>query len=250
MDYSSVCYNNSCLSQVIIRVDFLEFIENDDLFSSTLEKEIRQFFQQKSMPKVIRYQTMNVIKDHNGTRAEHTTQEGIQQEYSNDENNKIIISNKFIILEINKYSTYENMIKMFTPIIKSITEQHQVTSTRTGIRYINFFNEEGIKPQKNFFISSIGALLETKQSVRDCTRAMAMSEYIIDDMHLNFRYGMYNPQYPQVIKKPSFVLDYDCYIEGAISGYDTIMNHIQKGHDNIQLIFEDSITSQLRKVMK
>ena len=78
---------------------------------------------------------------------------------------------------------------------------------------------------------------------------MAMSEYLIEDMQLNFRFGMFNPQYPQIIRKNDYVLDYDCFIDEAITGYESIIDHITTGHDNIQRLFEDSITDQLRKVM-
>ena len=78
---------------------------------------------------------------------------------------------------------------------------------------------------------------------------MAMNEYIIDDMHLNFRFGMYNPQYPHTMKKTNFVLDYDCFCDEAVAGFEIILEHINKGHDSIQSMFESSITNQLRRVM-
>ena len=78
---------------------------------------------------------------------------------------------------------------------------------------------------------------------------MAMNESVVDDMHLNFRFGMYNPQYPQAMKKINYVLDYDCFCDEAVVGFDAMMSHIQKGHDSIQKMFEASITTQLRKVM-
>lgn len=120
---------------------------------------------------------------------------------------------------------------------------------RTGIRYINLFGEEKIKPQKKFFVPNVGALLETRFSDDGFIRSMAMNEYLVDDMHLNFRYGMYNPQYPQPMKKLNYVLDYDCFCNDALDDFDIMKSCIQKGHDAIQNKFENSITEQLRKVM-
>ncbi len=250
MDYDRICYKNSCLSQVIIRLDFLEFINMDVLQSPAIEKEVLLSFPKKGMQQIIRFQTMNVTTDKGGTRAEQTTRDGIQQEFSNVDGNKIILSNKFVILEINKYTKYEDVLDLFVHIIKTLFNTIQLTSMRTGIRYINFFGENGIKPQKNFFSSSVGALLDAKQGNNSCIRSMAMNEYVVDDMHLNFRFGMYNPQYPQGIKKPNYVLDYDCYCDEALAGFDTILGHIHDGHDAIQKLFETSITEQLCKVMK
>lgn len=249
MNYDDICYKRSCLSQVIIRLDFLEFISNDTLFGSDVEKEVLKSFPKKGMQQLIRFQTMNVVADPNGTRAEQTTRDGVQQEFSDPLGNKIVLANKFIILEINLYTKFEDILLMFVPILKTLLGKIQLTSMRTGIRYINFFSEEGIKPQKNFFTANVGALLDTKQVEDKCIRSMAMNEYVVDDMHLNFRFGMYNPQYPQAMKKINYVLDYDCFCDEAVVGFDALMSHIQKGHDSIQKLFEASITTQLRKVM-
>jgi len=249
MNYDDICYKKSCLSQVIIRLDFLEFIKNEILFGSDVEKEVLKRFPKKGMQQLIRFKTMNVIADSNGTKAEQTTRDGVQQGFSDPLGNRLVLANKFIILEINLYTKYEDVLQMFVPILKVLLGKIQLTSMRTGIRYINFFSEEGIKPQKNFFIANVGALSDTKQVENRCIRSMAMNEYVVDDMRLNFRFGMYNPQYPQAMKKINYVLDYDCFCDEAVVGFDAMMSHIHKGHDSIQKMFEESITPQLRKVM-
>ena len=43
-EYSSICYRNSFLSQVIVRIDFLQFVETTASFSESIEKEILRFF--------------------------------------------------------------------------------------------------------------------------------------------------------------------------------------------------------------
>ena len=250
MNYDDICYIRSCLSQVIIRLDFLEFIDNNILFGSSVEREVLNSFPRKGMQQIVRFQTMNVIADPNGTRAEQTTRDGVQQEFSDPLGNKMVLSNKFIIMEINQYTNYEEVMQMFVPVLKQLLERIRLTSMRTGIRYINFFSDEGLRPKKNYFVASVGALFDSKQSNGNCIRSMAMNEYIVEDMRLNFRFGMYNPQYPQLMKKANFVLDYDCFCDEAVVGFDAMMSHIQKGHDMIQRAFEDSITEQLRKVMR
>lgn len=251
MNYDQICYSRSCLSQVILRIDFLEYIDNDILFGSDVEKEVLCNFPKKGMQQLLRFQTMNVIADpKNGTRAEQTTRDGVQQEFSNSDGNKLVLANKFIILEINKYTKYEAVLEVFLPVLKTLLSKIQLTSMRTGIRYISFFSDEGIRPQKNYFTASVGSLLETKLTSGNCIRSMAMNEYVIDDMHLNFRFGMYNPQYPQPMKKVSYVLDYDCFCDDAVIGFEAIIGHIRKGHDSIQRLFEDSITQHLRRVMQ
>ena len=78
---------------------------------------------------------------------------------------------------------------------------------------------------------------------------MALDEYYYDDMHLNFRYGMFNSNYPNPIKEMEFALDFDCYCDEALNGISNIIEHINTGHEKIQNLFEESITDALRGVM-
>ena len=69
-------------------------------------------------------------------------------------------------------------------------------------------------------------------------------------MHLNFRYGLFNPQHPNKLLDKSFALDYDCYTEEPIEVADSMLRCVEKGHDAIQMLFESSITETLRKEMR
>lgn len=253
MDYSTICYKRSCLSQVIIRLDFLEFIDSRILFNDAVEKVLLPNFPKKGMQQLIRFQSMNFTVDSSGAKTERTTKDGLQQEFLNSDGNKIVLSNQFVVLELNKYTKYEDELGKFIPVLRMIMAETQLTAMRTGIRYINEFGKNGIKPQKNFFTTPASAFADTrilngKKIIP--IRAMALSEFIIDDMHLNFRYGQYNPQYPQPMKQVSFVLDYDCFCEEPLKGLEIILEHINKGHDAIQELFEASITEKLKKVMQ
>lgn len=249
MNFDDVCYKRSCLSQVIIRFDFFEFIDANILFGSEVEKEILNSFPKKGMQQIMRFQTMNVIADSKFTKSEQMTREGLQQEFANADGDKIIISNMFVIIEINNYTKFEDVLKMFVPMLNALLLKISLTSMRTGIRYINFFSEERIKPQKKFFTPSVASLLDVKQGGNNCIRSMAMNEYVFGDMRLNFRFGMYNPQYPHIMSKPNYVLDYDCFCDVALAGFEEMIKHIKAGHCLIQEIFEASITDNLRKVM-
>ena len=250
MNFASKRYKRTALSQVIIRLDFHEFIDNNKLYCDEVENAILPSFPRKGMQQLIKFQTMNVTFNPIGSKTENTTIDGIQQEFSNTFGNKLILSNKFLIMEINQYSSYENALSAFTPVLKAVFAQSLPTVIRTGVRYINIYNDDSIKPQKNYFTSPVSALMDAKlTSDGKCIRALNLTEYVIDDMRLNFRYGQFNPQYPQVMKKPHFVLDYDCFSESSIQGYEGIMEHVNKGHDEIQKLFEASITETLKKVM-
>lgn len=253
MDYSNICYKNSCLSQVIIRLDFLEFINSKCLFNEDVEKVLLPNYPKMGMQQIIRFQTMNFTVDPEGAKTERTRQDGIQQEFVNSDGNKIILANKYIVLEINKYASYEIELNKFVPVLKAIMTKTQLTAIRTGIRYINEFGHNGIKVQKSYFTMPSAAFVDTKILNGEKAipiRTMALNEYAVGDMRLNFRYGQYNPQYPQPIKQISFVLDYDCFCEESLRGLESMLEHINRGHEAIQELFESSITEKLRRVMQ
>lgn len=79
---------------------------------------------------------------------------------------------------------------------------------------------------------------------------MHTAEYRVDEMTMNFRYGMFNPEYPNYLKKNDFALDYDFFSDNVIDSVDEIFQVIDRGHYEIQVLFEHSITDSLREVMQ
>lgn len=253
MGYEEVCYKRSFLHQVIVRVDFMEFIPSESLFSESVVKSIMTNFTSVGMRQIMRYRDVSVVLNTKDTQTSSKSQEGFQQEFSNMDRNKLIISNRFIILEINKYTSYENLYKLFSPVLKAILGVLQINSIRTGIRYINIIDNNVIRLTKSLFNTSVSHLVNTDLSKKknrvSCIRSMCMNEYQVDDMRLNFRYGMFNPEYPSPMRSAQFVLDFDCYCESLLTGHDAIMSHIDEGHNSIQYLFENAITDNLRKAM-
>lgn len=257
-DYSSICYKNSFLKQVIVRIDFLQFVPTKKTFNETIEKEILSIFPRRGKDQIIRFNSINVVFDESSNGVPNTNGEvfeGIQREYTtNDGSNKLILTNKFIVFEINDYSNFEEHRQWFQSIILVFFQKNRVTANRTGIRYINMFEQSKIKLQKKFFIPEIAASLYTKiTSSNDdeprMVRSMHLAEYRIDDMIMNFRYGMFNPEYPNLMKKNDFVLDFDFFSNDVIDSSDGIFHVLDRGHYEIQALFERSITNSLKKVM-
>lgn len=256
-NFSSICYKNNFLNQVIIRVDFLQFVPTEMIFESSIEKEILKIFSRRGKDQIIRFNSINVVFDEktNGvTNANGEVFEGIQREYvTNDGLNKLILSNKFIIFEINKYSNFETHKNWFQAILLAFFQKNRVSAERTGIRYVNMFQHPRVKLQKNFFSPEINASLYTKivptANTPSMIRSMHITEYVIDEMVLNFRYGMYNPEYPNLMKKNDFVLDFDFFSNEIVDSVDGILYILDKGHREIQSLFERSIQDSLREVM-
>lgn len=254
-DFSTTCYRNSFLSQVIVRIDFLGFVQSPSAFEESIEKEILRIFPRRGKDQIIRFNSVNVVFNPNSNgmpNANGETIEGIQREYfTTDGTNKLILTNKFMIFEINKYSSFEDHKQWFQSILMAFFQKNRVSASRIGIRYINIFDSGKLKLQKKFFVPEIAASLKVaaKEEIPQLIRSMHMSEYRIDEMTMNFRYGMFNPEYPNVLKKNNFALDYDFFSNDVIDSADGIIHVLDKGHQEIQAMFEKSITDSLREVM-
>ena len=256
-EYSSICYKNSFLNQVIVRIDFLQFVPTDMTFYESIEKEILKIFPRRGKDQIIRFNSISVVFDPNNNglpNANGEVLEGIQREYySNDGSNKLILTNKFMVFEINAYSSFEEHKKWFQSIVLAFFQKNRISVNRTGIRYINIFEQSRLKLQKKFFASEISASLYPKIAAADdepqLIRSMHMTEYRINEMTMNFRYGMFNPDYPNSLKKNDFALDFDAFSNDVIDSADGIIHVIDKGHHEIQSLFERSITESLREVM-
>lgn len=262
MEHNAIKYRKTFLDQVIIRIDFQETIlNNDDIFTSEIDKTISTFYPRREKDRIIRFNSVNVVLD-TKNQGEPTTKnetfDGIQREYlSTDGNNKLIISNQFIIFEINQYNGFSEHFKCIREILSTFFVKNKLTTARTGVRYINLFKSDEIKLQKNYFSSEIAASLVPKMDINPVSdelsivRSMNLSEYLLGSgARLNFRYGMYNPDYPSSLKKNDFALDFDCFSNEIFSNSDDILKCITEGHSAIQKVFERSITEVLRKVMK
>lgn len=252
-NYSTVTYSRPFLAQVIIRADFLGFITSDFLFQESKINAIRTVFPHVTMRQIMRFNDVNVVIQNGGQpQTQAFIKEGFQQLFLDQFGNKLIISNKFLILEINHYTTFEETKAKLETSWRAVMGDSQIDVCRLGIRYINRFESGLIRLSKSFFNNEIRALYNpviSDDNSRKSVRSMCLNEYRINDMRLNFRYGMYNPQYPNIMRENSFTLDYDCFCDSVISGFDALLAHIVKGHDEIQELFESSITDSLREKM-
>jgi len=255
-EFASQNYQNNFLSQVIARIDFLQCIPTDTIFKEEVEKAIIDIFPRRGMAQLIKFNTFNIVFDgvtSNVANANNDVFDGRQREYQSlDGKNKVILSNKFLIFEINSYSGFDEHIKWMRKIFNVFFDHAKPIVNRTGIRYINIFDQSKISLKKNYFCPEVAAVLLIKKELvkqQHILRSMHVSEYRIDDMCLNFKYGMYNPDYPSIMTKNDFVLDLDCFTEVGIDNADDILKTIIRGHGEIQRLFEQSITDSLREVM-
>ena len=254
-DYTDVCYNNSCLKQVIVRLDFFGYVQLEHLMSDFLQKTIKTAFPNVGLQQLVRFGDLSINLSSAGEPIENKVVLGNRLTYSDNENNKLHISNKSIVFQINKYDSFDYLKQKICPIIESLFNVAQSLSIiRSGLRYVNIFNVEGIRPLKKYFNNQVASSLESlsPSSLQELemTRKICLAEFRTTDLFVNFRYGYINPDYPQTLRKEDFTLDYDCFKKEQMISAKEVFDFIDEGHYYVQKLFENSITDSLREAIK
>ena len=253
--YNEICYKKKVLKQVIVRLDFINYIEKEILISEKIRTVIMNYFPQQGLPQLVRFGQIDLSQLSSNDKVDNEYMEGYQYTYLDNQNNKLIISNKFIIFEINEYDTFQKLNNIFSSIIMELfNEKKMLYVQRIGIRFLNIFDEKSVKAAKIYFEKSVASIIEPNfpPTINNLVikRKLCQIEYQFRDIYLNFRYGYYNPNYPQLLYANSFALDFDCFKMEMINSAQESINFLNEGHDYIQLLFEKNITDELRKVLQ
>lgn len=116
-ELDNICYSKNFLSQVIARVDFLQFTSTQLAFCSEVEQKILVHFPRKGKEQLVRFNSINVTFDPSNPitpSASGNFIDGIQKEYTSDDGkNKVILSNQFLVFEINNYRSFEELSSPF-----------------------------------------------------------------------------------------------------------------------------------------
>lgn len=258
MNFSEIKYKKNFIKQVICRVDFLEFIPNEIITTTDVVRRIREAFPVTKMQQTIKFSNIGIVESTSPNAPPSVTsksQDGIQLEYlTHDSKNRLSISNRFIFVDFSSYSTFEEMRDKFLGVIKELFSKVRLTTSRSGLRYINIFSPEELAIKKTHLARSIAGTLDASQIRCDgCNapiRSISLSEYRKDNMIINFRFGLFNKYYPNPPKGNDFVLDFDCFTLDTMQDYTDLVKAITDAHTNIQALFENSISETLRRIMR
>lgn len=257
MNLEIIKYNRNFIRKVIFRIDFLDFIRSEDIFTSDLVSAIKKSYPNKGIDQVMRFNIINLNSEDNiaGSNFQKQALEGLQQTFlTSDSGGKLVLTNKSLIIEIDNYQTFSEFVQSFKNIITVLFRMKQITTERIGIRFINIFDNDLLTIRKNFFSDSIASTIDIPV-VRNTEqlapiRSITLVEYRTDNLVLNFRFGRINLQYPRAIKSTDFTLDFDCYTSEGLQTVDEIITFLNTGHTYIQELFESSITDKLRREMQ
>lgn len=251
MNLDKICYTNTPIKKVILRVDFLVKVSE---LNESLPSEITDVIK-NSFPIA---EARNVIaKEFQISNVEITQNNKNIQEWSfhtAERNASLIIKEDSFSIDINNYISFNDILKVFTEI-KNVffTNYPNLISKRIGLRYINeiIINEENQNPLDwtKHINSNLISIFKSTNEPSKIIRAFHNLELNYDDIMLKFQYGVHNSDYPAIIKKKVFILDLDAFYNGILKK-DEIDKFVERQHKIIQEQFEFSITDNLREYYK
>lgn len=252
----NIKYQRNFLSNVICRVDFNSDLQSDSLNNLLINQSITNVFPIKDKDIVEKQTNYTLTQTQDMPQLMQENVSFIRKVFvSQCGKNKCNISPKFLILEYNDYSSFEKLKNDFLGIIQAIQNIcGNIELSRFGLRYINVFNVDNIKIYKTFFSEKINEFVsldsqDNGDNTIEISRALGKIEYVQNDIRLNMVFGEFNRNYPGVIQKHDFVLDYDAFIQGLYKLSDIFPQKFEAAHDLIQQIFEQSITDRLRNIL-
>lgn len=242
-------YNSNMIKKFIFRIDFVSDIEelkegiSDDLTSKIIEN-----FPNSIMTDVV--ESKIEIKPNEIKKADKPFK---QWEYiSNDTKNKIVITPKTLIYDCSKYISFDDVLSKFEYIINEILKLTNVQIGRLGIRYVNVFESKDfdindVSEWEEYFNSKLYSYYHFFTENDGITNMLNSIEYSYGDFRIKYKSGFNNKNYPLKIVKPDFVIDCDGYSNAIITSIDDLRTLINSIHNQIEILFENSITEKMRE---
>jgi len=245
-----ICYERNFLANVIFRVDFSEILKINDsptVFQEKVRAEFPLFNQQ-----ILREVNLHLAA---GNAEEKTVKESKIWEFlTSDKNNKFSISSKHFVVEFKKYSSFEHLQTTATKLWSDLVSVYgTIAPVRVGLRYINVISLKDGDPivWDGLINDSLISGVKGVHALRPAELRRHMSQAILqdDDSRMTFSYGVYNSEFPSVISRREFVLDYDCYTESPDANVNPLEKYLDAFHLKISDMFEKSIKDDLRNMM-
>ncbi|MFA0821547.1 MAG: TIGR04255 family protein [Methanomethylovorans sp.] len=245
-------YAKNFLTNVIVRVDFLNEIDLDDKIPIEISKQIMEFFPISEPKKLIgRTVKFNPVEKKMEFEGEDST--ATEWHFHGKHRTKsLILTSKSFVIIYTVYDSFETLKSEFMSIFKIISDvfTKDLQINRFGLRYVNEINLNESNPMdwKKYINDNLLQAFDFSSDNGVIARLLNNIAFNFDDIILNFNSGMHNPDFPAPIRKKIFVLDYDASYIGLID-FDEIEDSLIRFHSKIEEMFELSIKPPLREIM-
>jgi len=241
-------YRRNFIRSAIIKLDFYDNLPlNKELPQSLIESALKNYPIFEPKPFIHKKYDFS-----NGGMKEAETSEGTAWIFHGKNREKsLTIEQASIGANYSRYSSFNELKSEFFSVLDKINELYpEVRINRSGLRYINSIELDEKNPinWSKYLNSNLLSIFRIPEDKKIISRAFHNLELKYDDMSIRFQYGMHNPDYPSIIRKKVFILDFDAYIS-AEHNINEVPANIDRYHDKIEQLFENSIKDGLRAKM-
>lgn len=240
-------YKKNFLSEVVVRIDFLNPINKiDKELPKKVKNKILKYFE------VLEPQPINVKQiDFQNEKFDDTGDAYTEWKFfSLNRDKQLTLINSSIFISYKSFSNFSFLSKEFNDISKTIFIAFpEIQIKRQGLRYINriSFSKGDPFDWSDYINDGLLSTLNFVTETRQLTRIFHIIEYNLGSHILRFQFGIHNSDYPAPIRQKEFILDYDAFSTGIDK--ESMSNNLDLLHTTIQERFEDSILDGLRRVM-
>lgn len=248
-------YRKPFLADVVARIDFaFPIVEFDNPLPPNFSSAIRKFFPVLEPNEVIAQGFRIDFDPESGARASHEQTKEIEWRFfSTDRDKMLSVTRDFIVISYKSYESFAVLKNDFIGVLQELFKtKPDVQIRRFGLRYINIIDLNENQPTKwHIYLNpNLLSIFKVPPDSSLISRAFHSLQLNLErDVKMHFQYGMHNPDFPALIRRKQFVLDYDAYFEGLLQSISEISEYLELFHDNIERLFEGSIKEKLRVIM-
>lgn len=164
---------------------------------------------------------------------------------------RVIINSQWFQVITFKYTNFKEFHPIISQIFDEVTKTYHPSYNRIALRYINNIAfKEGNTFDFGDYIDDSLTSFTLRFKDNDLKRSIGSMELRDDSLNVNtkFNFGFFNGEYPNIISKREFVLDYDAFTLFNQTS-DRIEEILQRLRTNNNRLFEMSIKEGLREEM-
>lgn len=244
VDLDQICYKRNFLTDVIVRMDFDQPIQNVD---AELPADLQNVILKNHFSTCNRIVHFFQFNTQAATSPERVGFSEWQFRGTKGEK-ELVITPHFLSLSHKKFISYNKLREEFETLLNQFGNACPFDNIkRLGLRYINSISLTLRNPTnwKQYVNSQLLHLFGFRTESAEFCRVFHNIEYAYGDHQLRFQFGMHNPDYPSPIRQSVFILDYDAYYDGLIEKPE-ILQKLDLYHSSVHSLFEMSITKKLR----
>lgn len=246
-------YQKNYLTEVIAKIDFLNPINSlEDKFPTNLRSEIKRLFP-IAEPQDIIAAEFQIKQSPDSSNIKSNKKNFKNWNFYDKNRNKLLqISYKDMYIVFKVYESFADFKACFMDVTDSLfKELEELQIKRLGLRYTNNIEIPEREPfcWEGYLNKDLLSIFNIPEDKSKIIRAFHNLEVNYEHFNVRFQYGMHNPDYPAPIKKKTFILDYDAYCNGILTK-DDIFKNLPIFHEEVQRLFENSISDKLRTRME